>query len=368
MHVLTGIFFPVNRILWRGRKDWWGDSQLVRISFRVGTNMMLERREALKSLEAGLKATSVTWVRSSRRAWLIDINGLRKNLDQFEVGEESEPLLTDADWFQGVVSKVPEIRYNKRRAFDTRSIDTYVIFEFYREDFLLDARTRIFLSHKGADKPMVRKFHKLLRELGFQPWLDEDAMPAGTQLHRGILQGFQNSCAAVFFITPEFVDESYLGQEINYAVEQKTAKGDRFSIITLVFRGRKGQEVVVPDLLKTYVWKEPSDELDALTEIIRALPITLGPPDWKPGTYMSEPGASTQAGSSVPESLERGRPVPQSSAIGEPEAEVMLVGAVWPISVQNDVTWMRLVVSQKTIHCDSCQCEFGLTVQPASHF
>ena len=59
-----------------------------------------------ESLEAGLKATSVTWVRSSRRAWLIDINGLRKNLDQFEVGEESEPLLTDADWFQGVVSKV----------------------------------------------------------------------------------------------------------------------------------------------------------------------------------------------------------------------------------------------------------------------
>lgn len=33
--------------------------------------------------------------------------------------------------------------------------------------------------------------------------------------------------------------------------------------------------------MKPYVWKTPKTELQALTEIIRALPITLGKPDWK---------------------------------------------------------------------------------------
>lgn len=60
-------------------------------------------------------------------------------------------------------------------------------------------------------------------------------MPAGTALHRGIRDGFRNSCAAVFFITPDFVDEKFIANEINYAMEEKTEKEERFSIITLVF-------------------------------------------------------------------------------------------------------------------------------------
>jgi hypothetical protein len=77
------------------------------------------------------------------------------------------------------------------------------------------------LSHKGADKPRVRRFAIVLKELGFDAWLDEDAMTAGTELHRGILQGFKDSCAAVFFITPNFKDESYLRSEVNYVCVAK---------------------------------------------------------------------------------------------------------------------------------------------------
>ena len=57
---------------------------------------------------------------------------------------------------------------------------------------------KIFLSHKGADKPMVREFKKTLEELGFDPWLDEDAMTAGTELERAILQGFKNFALPYF--------------------------------------------------------------------------------------------------------------------------------------------------------------------------
>ena len=92
----------------------------------------------------------------------------------------------------------------------------------------------------------MKRFFDILHALAFRPWLDEDAMPAGTELHRGI-------------------------------------QGDRFSIITLVFSDSTGQKGVVPELLHSYVWKGPSTELEALREIIRALPIRLGPPSWVEG-------------------------------------------------------------------------------------
>ncbi|MBT9132796.1 MAG: hypothetical protein DDT33_01325 [Firmicutes bacterium] len=134
---------------------------------------------------------------------------------------------------------------------------------------------RIFLSHKGADKPMVREFKRTLEELGFDPWLDEDAA-AGVELERAILQGFKDSCAAVFFVTPNFQDEQYLSTEVNYAIQEKRAKGERFSIVTIVF-SEGPNKGVVPDLLKQYVWKEPNSQVEAFREIIRAIPIKVGP-------------------------------------------------------------------------------------------
>jgi hypothetical protein len=137
------------------------------------------------------------------------------------------------------------------------------------------APMKVFLSHKGADKPLVRQYKETLQLLGFDPWLDEDAMTAGENLERGLLNGFHQSCAAVFFITPAFSDEKYLATEVDYAIAEKRKKGDEFAIIALVFEtdGKKGS---VPALLHNYVWKEPHTDLEALQEIIRALPICVG--------------------------------------------------------------------------------------------
>jgi len=131
---------------------------------------------------------------------------------------------------------------------------------------------KVFLSHKGANKEMVRQFDKLLRTMGYETWLDEDCMPAGVNLHRGIAEGFYQSCAAVFFITKEFKDETYLANEIDLAMARHNEDGERFRIITLLF----DEEAVVPTLLKRFVWKSPTNALDAATEIIRALPIETG--------------------------------------------------------------------------------------------
>jgi hypothetical protein len=137
--------------------------------------------------------------------------------------------------------------------------------------------TRIFLSHKTADKNTVRLYHKTLKQLGLNPWLDEDAMPVGTNLERGIAKGFEESCAAIFFITEKFKDERYIASEIDYAIAQKRQKNQKFAIITLLF----GEGLEVPVLLRPYVYAKIDDNLAGIYEILRALPVELGPERWK---------------------------------------------------------------------------------------
>lgn len=150
-------------------------------------------------------------------------------------------------------------------------------------DMKLSDSKRIFLSHKGVDKAQIINFKLALEAVGFAPWLDDDAMPAGTSLERGILQGMQDSCAVVFFITPAFKDAGFLKTEIEYAIQQKRAKEDKFGIVTLQFVDATGSVGEIPDLLKTYVWKKPKTDLEALREILRALPIAVGAVDWRDG-------------------------------------------------------------------------------------
>lgn len=137
--------------------------------------------------------------------------------------------------------------------------------------------TRIFLSHKSVDKPIVTRYYNALKELGFEPWFDQPDMPAGTNLERGILDGFEKSCAAVFFITENFKDENFLATEVDYAIAQKRKKGKKFSIITL----RYPNASPVPGLLTPYIYKDVQNDLEGFYEVVRALPIELGQTRWK---------------------------------------------------------------------------------------
>ena len=149
------------------------------------------------------------------------------------------------------------------------------------KEFVMHEPMKVFLSHKGCDKPVVRRFNDVLEQMGFRPWLDEDALHAGVELERGILNGFKESCAAIFFITPDFKDEQFLATEVDYAIQQKREKGDRFAIVTLRLANKSGQRGDIPELLKRYVWKEPDTDTEALREILRALPVQLGTATWK---------------------------------------------------------------------------------------
>ena len=102
-------------------------------------------------------------------------------------------------------------------------------------------------------------------------------MAAGANLEREIKRGFDESCAAVFFITENFVDDKYLAAEVDYAVMQKREKGKKFAIITL----RYSDAVPVPDLLTPYIHKDVKNDLEGFYELLRGLPVELGSVRWK---------------------------------------------------------------------------------------
>jgi hypothetical protein len=136
--------------------------------------------------------------------------------------------------------------------------------------------TKVFLSHKSIDKPIVSRYTSAFKICGFQPWIDDDEMPAGSHLDAALINGMKESCAAVFFITPNFTDERFLKQEIEYAVNEERDRPDDFVIIPLLIGG--ASQGNVPTLLSRFVAKTAVDELGGLMEIIKALPIKPGPP------------------------------------------------------------------------------------------
>ena len=54
-------------------------------------------------------------------------------------------------------------------------------------------------------------------------------MSAGVSLERALQQGMSDSCAAIFFITPDHNDEKYLASEIDYAIAKKTPRRKFFN-------------------------------------------------------------------------------------------------------------------------------------------
>ena len=175
---------------------------------------------------------------------------------------------------------------------------------------------KIFLSHKGSDKEKVVDFKYTLELLGYEPWLDDDAMPAGTSVERGILEGMKTSCAVVFFITSSFEDEGYLRAEVDHAVREKREKRDKFAIITLVLPDSGGDRVHVPELLQPYVWKTPKTDLEALREIIRALPVASGVGDRKSGVTGAA-AVPTKAPSERPGISEEAKAILCAAAVGD---------------------------------------------------
>lgn len=243
-----------------GKDCWWTQEQA---DHAVATAFGLVVEPEIKKLQRKLKSSS---------------KGLIKlNSEVDSPGNESPPIDVEAEFtlyrFPCHDETIKAHRHEK----------LFCIICGQEKDVCMSESKKVFLSHKSIDKALVIDFKETLTAIGYEPWLDEDAMPAGTSLDRALLQGMQDSCGVVFFITPAFKDEGFLENEINYAMQQKREKKEKFSIITLQFADEEGNSGDIPELLKQYVWKKPATSLQALKEIIRALPIHPSTIEWRDG-------------------------------------------------------------------------------------
>jgi len=252
MHTLVGTAYIGSGMTWGiVERDWFKADEGFSIEIRLFGQR--SRREAQRAAVQLLSDEGIEWLMRRGDRWAIDATNM----------PIPESLRSALPWLSGVFIVEAEVDAPRVDTFlgrDRVGYTTVVRFSIYRDEVILLQHERIFLSHKGCDKPLARRFSDVLVELGFSPWLDED------------------SCAAVFLITSTFTDEKYLRSEINYAIDQKLSKGEQFAIITLVFADADGRRNSVPDVLRPYVWKQPETEIQGLRELLRALPIQVGPP------------------------------------------------------------------------------------------
>jgi hypothetical protein len=227
-----------------------------------------KERDAIKVVSKLIEKSEIDWIKPSSNGWKIDTDKAKVRLPDFK----------KLNWFKGELNITPDFEIDESERFGKPTKESVYRLFILKEDILMNSFNKVFLSHKGANKPLIREYNKSLKLLGYDTWLDEDAMNAGAALDRSLLKGMKDSCAAVFFITPEYVDDGYLEAEIDYAIAQKMEKGDDFQIITLTLKNEAGDIGNVPALLRRFVWKEPSNHLEGLREIIKSIPLQLQKP------------------------------------------------------------------------------------------
>ena len=59
-------------------------------------------------------------------------------------------------------------------------------------------RERIFLIYSHKDKEAVRNISNKLKEMGYNPWLDEEEIVPGQNWQNTVLQGIENSALALY--------------------------------------------------------------------------------------------------------------------------------------------------------------------------
>jgi len=134
--------------------------------------------------------------------------------------------------------------------------------------------SRIFLSHKGANKPLIDKVDQALRLLGLKTWFDRDDLAAGDTLVRGVDDAFSQCAAAVFFLSGQFADAGVIKREIDRAIHEQTMRADGFKIIPIVLTQHGGSDDRVPAPMRLLVWKSV-DDIDIVPTILKALPDSM---------------------------------------------------------------------------------------------
>jgi hypothetical protein len=253
-----------------------------------------DNREAINYLKQHLQEDERQWLTFTGSKWRIDLNVFSLKfgpyIEQMRVREEAGnsgkvEILTfgiqsaiTTDLLNGVLEIEPEFCHKNSSGASQTTIKFIITYQQMKEQ---SRAKRIFLSHKSADKPMVRQYRDMLKKLGFEPWMDEDDIKVRDKINRSIYKGIKESCVVIFFITANYVDERYLETEIDLAISEATEQGSQFRIITLILGDSPVDIQKIPVLLRQYVFKQPATQFEALKEILDGLPLRLPQPVFK---------------------------------------------------------------------------------------
>lgn len=196
----------------------------------------------------------------------VDISELRKTKEMFRAMQFTEGF--------GVTGIFPAEKYDDtskatKKGAGLAVAQLLIAWAQKRRDAM--ENSRIFLSHKGANKPLIDKVDQTLKLLGLKTWFDRDDLAAGDPLVRGVDNAFAECSAAVFFLSGQFADAGVIQREIDRAIHEQAMRADGFRIIPIVLAQHGGSDDRVPAPLKTLVWKTVND-IDILPTILKALP------------------------------------------------------------------------------------------------
>ncbi len=209
----------------------------------------------LRHFRQSVATAGIDWLYERYGRWIIDPEAFERSLPDF----------TLPDWLKRKVPVTLEVAQFDDEFAGQRQRKARVFVRIEKSE--MQSKGPVFLSHKSADKALARDIATALELVGIDTWLDERAMSAGAHLERSLSSAFKDARAAVFFVTEAYEDRGYLATEVDYAIREKRAR-EGFVLITIRIGGDQPD---IPELLRTYVWKDASNGLQALIEILKAL-------------------------------------------------------------------------------------------------
>lgn len=101
---------------------------------------------------------------------------------------------------------------------------------------------RIFIIHSHKDKDTARDITAMLRDMGYNPWLDEEEIVPGQNWNKAIRQAIENSSVALFLASPNTNEkESSVFSEVKAAREVLRAHDEAHSPIIPVLLSEEAE-------------------------------------------------------------------------------------------------------------------------------
>ena len=127
------------------------------------------------------------------------------------------------------------------------------------------------MSHSSEDKPLVRRFAKILESFSIRCWVDElEILPGQSLVYKIFTEGIAKSDYVLCFITPASIESRWVREELENAYVQEIKNGWP-KIIALVFGDMR-----VPDFLMHRLYIKTQNEQQNLLKAVNKVLLAVG--------------------------------------------------------------------------------------------